>query len=153
MRILFDQGTPVPLRAHLTGHTVQTAFELGWSNLENGALLAVAEGSFELLITTDQQLRYQHNLTGRKLSVLVLTTTSWPRIKEHVPRIIDALAQIRAGEYREIRLQLKNSPIIASGINGICLKLSPVAFSIAFRIAGAGPSIGSSPIPFAPAGP
>ena len=75
MKILFDQGTPVPLRDHLTEHTVQTAFELGWSNLENGALLAAAEDSFDLLITTDQQLRYQQNLAGRKLSVLVLMIT------------------------------------------------------------------------------
>jgi hypothetical protein len=75
---------------------------MGWSNLGNGALLAAAEDSFDLFITTDQQLRYQQNLAGRKLSVLVLTTTSWPRIKEHVSGIIDALAQMSAGEYREI---------------------------------------------------
>jgi hypothetical protein len=81
---------------------VQTAFEMGWSNLGNGALLAAAEDSFDLFITTDQQLRYQQNLAGRKLSVLVLTTTSWPRIKEHVSGIIDALARMSAGEYREI---------------------------------------------------
>jgi len=67
MKILFDQGTPVPLKDHLNDHTVQTAFELGWSNLENGALLAVAEDAFDLLITTDQQLRYQQNLAGRKI--------------------------------------------------------------------------------------
>jgi len=102
MRILFDQGTPAPLRDYLSGHTVQTAFEMGWSNLGNGALLVAAEDSFDLFITTDQQLRYQQNLAGRKLSVLVLTTTSWPRIKEHVSGIIDALAQMSAGEYREI---------------------------------------------------
>jgi len=50
MRILFDQGTPVPLRDNLAGHVVQTVFELGWSNLANGALLASAEDSFDLLI-------------------------------------------------------------------------------------------------------
>lgn len=102
MRILFDQGTPVPLRDHLSDHTVQTAFELGWSNLENGALLSAAEDSFDLLITTDQQLRYQQNLAGRKLSVLVLMTTSWPRIREQLPRIIDVISRITAGEYLEI---------------------------------------------------
>jgi predicted nuclease of predicted toxin-antitoxin system len=102
MRILFDQGTPVPLRDHLTGHTVQTAFELGWSNLENGELLAASEDSFDLLITTDQQLKYQQNLAGRKLSVIVLTTTSWPRIKEHVSLITDAIAPMSTGEYREV---------------------------------------------------
>lgn len=102
MKILFDQGTPAPLRDHLTDHSVQTVFELGWSNLENGALLAAAEDSFDLLITTDQQLRYQQNLAGRKLSVLVLMTTSWPRLKQHVPQIIEALSQITTSEYREI---------------------------------------------------
>ena len=71
MRILFDQGTPVPLAQYLSGHSIETVFKLGWSNLENGALLALAEESFDLLITTDQQLRYQQNLTGRSLSILV----------------------------------------------------------------------------------
>ncbi len=102
MRILFDQGTPVPLRTHLVKHAVEPVFELGWSNLENGELLAAAEGSFELLITTDQQLRYQQNLTERKLSILVLMTTSWPRIKLHVPEIAEAIVQISLGEYREV---------------------------------------------------
>lgn len=102
MKILFDQGTPVPLRDHLSEHAVQTAFELGWASLENGALIAAAEDSFDLLVTTDQQLRYQQNLAGRKLSVLVLMTTSWPRIRQHVPRILDAIAEITSGEYREL---------------------------------------------------
>jgi hypothetical protein len=102
MRILFDQGTPLPLRDHLPEHTVLTAFELGWSTLENGALIAAAEESFDLLITTDQQLRYQQNFAGRKLSVLVLMTTSWPRIRNNISRISNALAEIRSGEYREV---------------------------------------------------
>jgi predicted nuclease of predicted toxin-antitoxin system len=101
MRILFDQGTPVPLRTHLVGHVIETVFELGWSNLENGELLAAAEESSDLLITTDQQLRYQQNLAERKLSILVLMTTSWPRIKIHVSEIAEAVNQIGVGEYLE----------------------------------------------------
>lgn len=62
MRILFDQGTPVPLRHSLTKHSVATAFEMGWSQLENGELLAMTEGKFDVLVTTDQNLRYQQNL-------------------------------------------------------------------------------------------
>ena len=92
----------MPLRDHLADHYVKTAFEMGWAHLENGALLAAAENSFNLFITTDQQLRHQQNLTGRKLSILVLTTTSWPRMNKHVSRILDALAKMSAGEYREI---------------------------------------------------
>jgi len=79
MRILFDQGTPVPLRALLSGHSVSTAYEMGWSELANGDLLAAAEADFDALITSDQNLRYQQNLTGRRLAILVLPTTSWPR--------------------------------------------------------------------------
>ncbi len=102
MRILFDQGTPVPLRNHLIGHVIETAFERGWSTLENGALLAVAEGSFDLFITTDQKLPYQQNLAGRKLSVLVLKTTSWARIQKTIPQILQAIDSLSSGQFLEI---------------------------------------------------
>jgi hypothetical protein len=59
VRVLFDQGTPAPLRRTLALHEVSTAFELGWSDLENGDLLAAAEGRFEVFVTTDQNLQYQ----------------------------------------------------------------------------------------------
>lgn len=64
MRILLDQGTPAPLRDRLRDHVVSTAFEMGWAELDNGALLKAAEQSFDILITTDQNLRYQQNLRG-----------------------------------------------------------------------------------------
>ena len=81
MRILFDQGTPVPLRRFLTDHDVATAYERGWSSVTNGDLIRLAElNGFELLITTDTNLRYQQNLQGRSLTILVLTTTSWRRL-------------------------------------------------------------------------
>ena len=102
MRILFDQGTPVPLKQHLTGHQVETAYELGWSRLTNGDLLAAAEGRFEALVTTDRNLRHQQSLAGRKLAVLVLPTTSWPRLQKQIPAIIAALASLRPGDYSEL---------------------------------------------------
>ena len=102
MRILFDQGTPVPLRRELIGHEVATAFEMGWSELSNGELLRAAEGSFDLLITTI--LRHQQNLAGRRLRILVLTTTSWPRIRPHAARVAAAAAALRPGELRELEV-------------------------------------------------
>ena len=105
MRILFDQGTPLPLREHLLKHTVATAYELGWSNLKNGDLLASAEGSFDIFITTDQQLRYQQKLEGREVAILILLTTSWPRIKEFIPDIQEAVNKIRPGEYLDIKVR------------------------------------------------
>ncbi|MGQ0578075.1 MAG: DUF5615 family PIN-like protein [Betaproteobacteria bacterium] len=102
MRILFDQGTPVPLKEHLSGHQVETAYELGWSRLTNGELLASAEGRFDVLVTTDRNLQYQQSLSGRKLAVLVLPTTSWPKLQSRIQEIVTALAAVKPGEYREI---------------------------------------------------
>ncbi|MCI0350591.1 MAG: hypothetical protein L0Z53_14300 [Acidobacteriales bacterium] len=104
MRILFDQGTPVPLRTALTGHAVTTAFEMGWSALENGDLLVAAEGAgFELFVTTDQNLRYQQNLQNWRIAILVLPTTRWPQIALRVTEVRAAISTIRGGEYRELR--------------------------------------------------
>jgi hypothetical protein len=67
MRILLDQGTPAPLRAALVGHVVVTAYEHGWSTMTNGALLDAAfEDGFGLILCTDQNIRYQQNLVGRR---------------------------------------------------------------------------------------
>ncbi len=102
MRILFDQGTPVPLRRALAAHEVSTAFEMGWANLENGDLLRAAEAQFDLLITTDQNLRYQQNLTGRRLAILVLPTTNWLEIRNHQSEVVVAVNAQRTGEYRQL---------------------------------------------------
>jgi len=102
VRVLFDQGTPAPLRKALTGHTVSTAFEMGWAQLDNGELLKVAEAAFDALITTDQNLRYQQNLGGRRLAILILSTTSWPRIEQHVAEVLAALNKLGPGEIHEL---------------------------------------------------
>jgi hypothetical protein len=102
MKILFDQGTPAPLRHSLAGHHVATAFEMGWSNLSNGDLLRVAEDQFDLLITTDRNLRYQQNLVGRRMGIVVLPTTSWPKIQVKVSDIVAVVNAIQPGEYREV---------------------------------------------------
>jgi len=103
MKLLFDQGTPVPLRQFLLAHAVETAYDKGWSNIKNGALLRLAEDEgFETLITTDQNLRYQQNLTGRKIAIAVLMTTSWPRIKNHVATVVPIIDGLQPGDYIEI---------------------------------------------------
>ena len=103
MRILFDQGTPVPLRRLLSGHDVATAYERGWSSVTNGDLIRLAEQEgFELLITTDMNLRYQQNLQERSLTILVLTTTSWPRIRQATDSIVAAIRGVAAGSYQEL---------------------------------------------------
>jgi len=102
--VLFDQGTPVPLRNYLGAHRVATAAEMGWSTLSNGEFLDAAEKEFDLLITTDQALRTQQNLPGRKLAVLILPFASWPRLKLNAEKIVSRVAALRAGEYAELHL-------------------------------------------------
>jgi len=102
VRILFDQGTPVPLRRALAGHLVATAYELGWSTLLDGPLLVAAEqAGYEAFITTDQQLKYQQQLAGRRLAILVLGSTSWPRIAPHAEAIRQLVDRLVAGAYHE----------------------------------------------------
>jgi hypothetical protein len=103
LRILFDQGTPVPLRQFLQGHEVATACELGWSRLKNGELLAAAEArGFEVLLTTDTRLRYQQNLAARSIAVVVLGTTSWPRIRLASEIVRAAVDGAKPGTYAEV---------------------------------------------------
>jgi hypothetical protein len=105
VRILFDHGVPAPLRGFLERHTVATAYERGWAGLENGELLRSAEDEFDALVTTDQSLRYQQNLAGRRLAILVIPTASWPKIKVHVAEVAEAIAGLRPGDYRELTFQ------------------------------------------------
>ena len=102
MRVLFDQGTPVPLKQYFPEHQIQTAFELGWARLTNGELLAAAEKQFDVLVTTDRNLQYQQSLAGRRLAILVLPTTSWPKLRVRAEEISKAIATLKAGEYREL---------------------------------------------------
>ncbi len=104
MRVLFDQGTPVPLRRALTAHVVSTAHEMGWSTLSNGDLLNAAEAQFDAFITTDQNLRHQQNLAGRRLAILVLPFASWPKLQFHLPRIVSAIDALKQGDYVDLAL-------------------------------------------------
>jgi hypothetical protein len=102
VRVLFDQGVPRPLSRALRGHDVSTAYQMGWSTLKNGELLNAADSTFEVLITTDQSLRYQQNLVNRRLAILVLSTTNWPRIEAHMAHIAAILDNVQPGDCLEI---------------------------------------------------
>ena len=102
MRILFDQGTPLPLRAVLATHHVETARQRGWSELLNGELLAAAEAAgFDLFITTDQNLRHQQNLSRFGIAVFVLMVANWPTIEPHAQAIASAVETMEPGQYIE----------------------------------------------------
>jgi uncharacterized protein (DUF433 family) len=93
---------PVPLRCFFSGHEVSTAYAEGWARFGNGDLLAAAEGRFDIFITTDKNLRYQQDLRGRTLAIVVLPTTSWPEIQPHGTEIAELASGMTPGDYREI---------------------------------------------------
>lgn len=106
MRILFDHGTPVGLRALLGEHEISTAKTEGWDRLSNGSLLAAAESAgFELLLTTDRRIRYQQNISSRKISILVLVgCTKWAQVRIHRERVTGAVSVLASGQYVEVEI-------------------------------------------------
>ena len=105
MRILFDQGTPVPLRKYLTEHSVTIAYEEGWSNLSNGDLLKSAEDKgYQIFVTTDRNLRYQQNLSDRQMAIVVFLSTSWPKIRTQTDKVCGVINEIKLGDYVEISI-------------------------------------------------
>ena len=101
MRVLFEQGTPAPLRNYVREHQVVTAYEMGWSELSNGKLIANAEEQFDLLVTTDKGLRYQQNLTRREIAILVLPDANWLKLERHAPNIAATAIAMQPGSYVE----------------------------------------------------
>jgi uncharacterized protein DUF5615 len=103
VKVLFDQNTPRPLARFLAGHEVFRAAELGWQQLSNGELISSAEAhGFDVLITADRNLRYQQNLAGRKLAIIVLPSGRWPEVKPYISAIIQTIQSARPGGYVEI---------------------------------------------------
>ena len=102
MRILFDQGVPLPLKKWLESHDTETAQQRGWSELLNGELLAAAEAAgFDLFITTDQNLRHQQDLSRFAIAVLVLMVANWPSLEPFASEIAAAVDKIGRGQYLE----------------------------------------------------
>jgi hypothetical protein len=106
MLILFDHGMPRGVARTLSEHTVIAAKARGWDRLNNGDLLRVAEqAAFDLLLTTDRRIRYQQNLTGRKIAIVVLGgATKWARVRLHLERIAAAVNAATPGSYTEVEI-------------------------------------------------
>lgn len=105
MLVLFDQATPVPIRLYLEGHTVRTAFQQGWDKLKNGELLAAAEeAGFDLLLTTDKNMKYQQSLKDRKIAFVVLGNQQWPTLRRYVDRVVAAVNAATPGSYTEVEI-------------------------------------------------
>jgi hypothetical protein len=100
MLVLFDHGTPRSIARSLTGHTVKETRAQGWDRLNNGDLLKAAEeAGFDLLLTTDKNMRYQQNLKGRKIAIVVLGNPQLPIVRLHIQRVVAAVNAATPGSY------------------------------------------------------
>lgn len=103
MRILFDHSPPAPLRHALAGHVVVEAVERGWDTLANGALLDAAEAEgFEIFIMADKNLRYQQNLSRRKIAIILLRNAQWPALRPYTDLVVAAVNRARSGGFEEV---------------------------------------------------
>jgi predicted nuclease of predicted toxin-antitoxin system len=107
VKVLFDHNVPHKLRRSLAGHDVYTADEMGWATLENGDLLRAAEESaFAVMVTGDKNISYQQNLTGRKLSLIVLENTDWNVIKQNPQPVAEALNTVAQGSFQVVSFRV-----------------------------------------------
>lgn len=98
---MFDKNVPVGVRRFLSTHEVRTFEEMRWHpQLANGELLTAAEAEgFDVMVTADQNIRYQQNLTGRKLSLVVIGSNIWPIVRDHEAEIANKVAAATPGSY------------------------------------------------------
>ena len=98
MRVLLDENLPHKLRTSLVGHEVMTASYMGWNGIANGQLLSIAERhGIDVLVTGDNNIVYQQNMTDRAISVITLSATSWMILRTKLPAIQDAIENAKPG--------------------------------------------------------
>jgi hypothetical protein len=102
MRIILDENLPRPLKAIFPGHTVRTVQEEGFAGMINGELLARLEGKFDVFITADKNLRYQQNLSNRKLAIIEVPTNRLPLLRPLFPRVAKTVESITPSAYVQI---------------------------------------------------
>ena len=108
MKVLFDNGVPKPIARCLTGHEVTYARRIGWHGLENGELIQRAEeAGYDLLISTDKNIRYQQNLTGRRIALIVLGNQQWPLVQLHLDRVAAAVNAATPGSFAEVDIPFR----------------------------------------------
>ena len=112
MRVLFDKNVPVGIRGFLSTHEVRTVVEMEWpEQLANGELLTMAEqAGFDVMVTSDQNIPYQQNLTARKLALVILGSNIWPIVRQYGPVIAARVDDAKPGEYYFIEMPLSPRP-------------------------------------------
>jgi predicted nuclease of predicted toxin-antitoxin system len=112
LRILFDKNVPVGIRRFLPEHEVRTVVQMQWpERLKNGELLKAAEeAGFQVMVTCDQNIRYQQNLAGLNLAIVTLGSNILPLVRQHEAEIAQAVDSATPGSYSFIEMPLPPKP-------------------------------------------
>ena len=102
MKVIFDENVPWPLWKLLIGHEVTSVQREGFGGMENGELLDQLDGRFDVFVLCDKNLRYQQDLSERKISIVELPTNRWPILQSLKSELNEALAQATIGSYQTI---------------------------------------------------
>ena len=99
MRLLLDECVPKRFTRGLPGHDAKTVQDMGWAGIKNGALLRLADGQFDALLTVDQGIEYQQNLSGLSICVVMMAPSNdVDDLRPLLPGVEQALASVRPGE-------------------------------------------------------
>ncbi len=99
-RLLLDESIPAGLKRLLTSFEVKTAPEMGWAGISNGHLLALAEQhGFDIMVTSDTNIRFQNRLAGRRIALVVATTNHWDTIRANPADLHAACDRAAQGAY------------------------------------------------------
>jgi hypothetical protein len=108
MRVLFDHGTPKAIARSLEGHECVFARQVGWHQLKNGDLIGRAEeAGYDVLLSTDKNIRYQQNLLGRRIAIVILGHPQWPAVQLHLGAIVGAVNACTPGSYTEVEIPFR----------------------------------------------
>ena len=102
MKILIDESLPRQLKQMLLDHEADTVQEMGWAGIQNGELIAKAEPIYSVFLTADKNLRYQQNMVGRTLALIIFPTNKLSVVKRLADQLETALGNVMAGKYIEL---------------------------------------------------
>lgn len=104
MRVFLDECVDWRLARDIVGHDVKTARQMGWTTIQNGALLALASDHFDVFVTVDRNLSFQQNLSAFSISVVVLQarTNRLAELRQLLPGLLAAIDSARPGTTRSV---------------------------------------------------
>ena len=108
MKILIDESLPRQLKQMLLGHEAETVQDVGWGGIQNGELITKAEPIYSVFLTADKNLRYQQNMVGRTLALIIFPTNKLSIVKRLADQLEAALGNIAAGKFIELSMPEDN---------------------------------------------